>query len=322
MSKKSSPLTRTFRTGAALLFTAVGGGLLYSHFGIDHNMPIENAIDAERKILATDQSGMLSYYADTSGRGTPIVLIHSVNAAAGSHEMGPLFEAYRGKRPVYALDLPGFGYSERTDRDYSVALYDNAISDFLDEVVAEPADVIALSLGCEFAARTTHTGPERVNSLTLISPTGFGSQPIEIGGDGFYNFVKVPLWSQPLFDLLTIKPSIQYFLGLNFVGTPPDDFIDYAYRAAHQPGARFAPLAFLSGRLFSRDIRTEIYEQLSVPTLVLYDKDPNINFGMLESAAETNPNLKTKRIAPSLGLPHWELPTETNAAISEFIGVE
>ncbi|MEM7801575.1 MAG: alpha/beta fold hydrolase [Chloroflexota bacterium] len=313
---------RTFRTGAALLFTAAGGGLLYSHFGIDHNMPIENAIDADRKILSTDQSGMLSYYVDTSGSGTPIVLIHSVNAAAGSHEMRPLFEAYRGKRPVYALDLPGFGYSERTDRDYSVALYDNAISDFLDEVVEEPADLIALSLGCEFAARTTYTGPERVNSLTLISPTGFGERPIEIGGDGFYNFVKVPLWSQPLFDLLTIKPSIQYYLGLNFVGTPPDDFIDYAYRAAHQPGARFAPLAFLSGRLFSRDIRTEVYEQLPVPTLVVFDKDPNINFGMLDSAAETNPNIKTLRIAPSLGLPHWELPTETNAAISEFAGVE
>lgn len=322
MTKKSNRLGRVFTIGTKVFVFVIGSGILYSRWGVDHNMDIGNAIQAERKTFSTAQSGTMNYYADLSGTGRPVVLIHSVNAAAGAHEMKPLFETYRGKRPVYALDLPGFGFSERSERDYSVALYDNAISDFLDEVVEEPADVIALSLGCEFAARTTHTGPERVNTLTLISPTGFGTRPIEIGGDGFYNFVSFPLWSQALFDLLAIKPSIRYFLGLNFVGEPPEAFIDYAYRAAHQPGARYAPLAFLSGRLFSKDIRPEIYEQLPVPTLVIYDKDPNINFGKLEDAASVNENLKLVRIAPSLGLPHWELPDQTHAAINEFIGLE
>lgn len=48
----------------------------------------------------------------------PLLLIHSVNAAASAFEVKPLFYYYRGRRPMYALDLPCFGQSDRSDRFY------------------------------------------------------------------------------------------------------------------------------------------------------------------------------------------------------------
>ena len=45
---------------------------------------------------------------------------------------------------MFALDLPGFGFSERSDRTYSPVLYRNAITDFLANVVGEAADVVLL----------------------------------------------------------------------------------------------------------------------------------------------------------------------------------
>jgi pimeloyl-ACP methyl ester carboxylesterase len=46
----------------------------------------------------------------------PMLLVHSVNASASAAEMAPLFDYYRQSRSVYALDLPGFGFSDRSDR--------------------------------------------------------------------------------------------------------------------------------------------------------------------------------------------------------------
>jgi pimeloyl-ACP methyl ester carboxylesterase len=106
------------------------------------------------------------------------VLIHSVNAAASAYEMRPIFEQYRGKRPIYALDLPGFGFSERSDRRYTPQLFSEAIADLLRTQVREtqPVDIVALSLGCEFAASVALAMPERVRSLALISPTGLAGK--------------------------------------------------------------------------------------------------------------------------------------------------
>lgn len=57
----------------------------------------------------------------------PLLLIHSVNAAASAFEVKPLFDYYRSRRPVYAIDLPGFGLSDRSDRCYSVRTMTDAV---------------------------------------------------------------------------------------------------------------------------------------------------------------------------------------------------
>ena len=83
---------------------------------IKHRLPLPDAILAERKPYLSKHAGWLSYYADSSAAGRPLVLIHSVNVVASAYEMGPLFRHYRGQRPVFALDLPGYGFSYRMKR--------------------------------------------------------------------------------------------------------------------------------------------------------------------------------------------------------------
>jgi hypothetical protein len=99
-------------TGAGTLVGAVvgaaGGWILFSNTRIDHELPLEKALPAEREIYFSEAAGRLSYYFDRRAAGRPLVLLHSINAAASAFEMGPLFEHYRASRPVYALDLPGY----------------------------------------------------------------------------------------------------------------------------------------------------------------------------------------------------------------------
>jgi pimeloyl-ACP methyl ester carboxylesterase len=314
MAKKGSGLPIWFW----LTTGTIGAWAFYSKFVVDHQMPIANAIDAPRKEFFGKNSTFMSYYHEHQEKGRPLVLLHSVNAAASSYEMRPLFAYYRGERPVYALDLPGFGFSERSNRDYSPELYTAAILDFLEDVVQEPADVVGLSLSSEFAARAALAKPELFHSLTLLSPTGLGKEMMQIAEGKLSGFLANPVWSQALYDLLVSKLSIRYFLKQAFVNAPDEGFVDYAYESSHQKGARFAPIAFISSKLFTVDISKNVYNLLRVPCLVLFDQDANTSFELIPEVLSQNSYWRGRKIPFSRGLPHWEAIGQVAEAMERF----
>ena len=312
---------------AAVSLAAAGSWILYSKLGINHNMILPEALPVERRTFQSQSAGKVSYYFSREGTGRPLVLVHSINAAASAYEMRPLFMHYYGKRPVFALDLPGYGFSERTERVYSPGLFASAIRDFLEQEVGEAADVVALSLGSEFSARAAVERPELFNSLALISPTGFSAGSGErssqqAGKSGLSNAIhpafSFPLWARPFYDLLTTRTSIEYFLKQSFMGPVPIDLIEYDYATAHQPGAEHAPLYFISGKLFTPNARDTLYEQVKVPTLVLYDRDNFTSFELLPDLLTTNHSWQAVRLVPTLGLPHFERLEDTAEVLNRF----
>lgn len=255
------------------------GWIAYSNLFVSHNMELPPALPGEQ-LTINRRAGRLNAY--VGGSGKPLLLIHSINAAASAYEMRPIFERYRHTRRVYALDLPGFGFSDRSDREYTPRLMTDAILDTL-EIIAqdcgnEPVDAMALSLGCEFLARAATEQSSRFRSLALITPTGFrpGERLYEPPGStrtipllrAIFSF---PLWSVPLFDLLNTRISQRYFLMKSFGSYEKVDqgLLEYDYRTSHQPGAQHAPYAFVAGQLFSADI-DRVYDAVSVPTWVAY----------------------------------------------------
>lgn len=330
--KQRSPLTTLLQGAAATAAGILGGWIAYSRFGINHHVPLPPAIDAERVHFDGRSSRNIHYYVDHVDQpagakiSAPLVLLHSINAAATAYEMKPLFEAYQGTRDVYAIDLPGFGFSDRSDRVYSSELYKEAILDLLSRI-GKPADVIAFSLTSEFAASAALEHPEYFRSLSMISPAGFNAKfrkaspaGAEKGGisDVVYRVLSFPLWSQAIYDLLTVKPSIHGYLQSSFVGPVDHGLEEYDYLTAHQPGARYAPLVFVSGKLFSSNIREEVYAKLTLPTLVLYDQDNFVRFDALNSHLEQHPNWHAARISPTLGLPHFEKLPDVIRALDDF----
>jgi pimeloyl-ACP methyl ester carboxylesterase len=295
---------------------------------LERDIVLPAAIDAERHEIATADAGKLTYYADTSASGRPLVLLHGIHAAASSYEMKPLFDYFRGERPVYALDMPGFGFSERARRAYSPGTFVHAIEHMLRNVsTREPVDVIALSLTGEYLAKVAVEMPELVRSLVLISPTGFASE----GEQGWLEKLSrqrarmLPtgfsetLPSRLLYELIVSRASIRYFLRKSFNERIDEGMAAYAYATSHQPGAFHAPMAFLSGALFPRGEATNIYHHVHAPALVLYDQDPYTSFSTLTEFAERHHNFQMQRVAPSHGLPQFDLPEQSIEAIRVFL---
>ena len=306
--------------GTHIMFDAFGNGKARADA---QHRPLSPAINAEEGDIELIGEGRVHYYADVRTRGRPVVLVHSVNAAASSYEMRPLFEALRATRRVFALDLPGFGLSARAQRPYTREGYARAIERFVVDVASPqgvPCDVVALSLSCEFVARAAVASPSLFHSLTLLSPTGLGrtkGSPLtrSIRSRALATALSVKPLARGLVALVTTERSVRYFLEKSFVGPVDEGLVSYAVRSGREPGAEHAPTEFLKGALFTPDAARSLYAPLRVPTEVLYDEDPYTDFDKLAGLVDINPALHATRVAPSRGMSQFEHTAAVVAAI-------
>jgi pimeloyl-ACP methyl ester carboxylesterase len=209
----------------------------------------------------------------------PLLLVHSINAAASAAELAPLFEHYRQQRPVYALELPGFGFSDRSARPYTTRLMTDALHAALavmkSEQGAAAADVLAVSLSSEFAARAKCEAPHSIRRLALVSPTGFSGRKLRYGPAGgtlglpwLYRLLTMDFWRQGIFDALTRPGVVRYFLKRTWGAEDIDETLwRYCLLTSRQPGAANAAFYFVSAFLFSTDIN-QLYERLDSPVWV------------------------------------------------------
>jgi pimeloyl-ACP methyl ester carboxylesterase len=241
------------------------------------------ALPGPCRILDGD-AGPLAFYGEAStdvADSRPLLLIHSINAAASAYEVRPLFEHYATRRPVHAIDLPGYGLSDRSDREYSIRLMTDAVLDAVDAIAAlhgpGAIDAIAVSLSCEYLARAATERPAAFRSVTLVSATGLDGRKPFYGPPGssrgfpwLLSWLGKSRWSDALFRLLTRRGVIRFFLRKTFGSKTIDDgLLEYDVLTAQQPGARHAPFHFLSAFLFAADI-TRVYEQVAAPVLLVH----------------------------------------------------
>ena len=320
---------RRLGLGLALApFAAAAGWIAYSRYAIDHGVPLDPALPGERRRLDSP-AGMVSYYRSDEESGVPLLLIHSINAAANAYEVRPLYLHYRTRRPVYAIDLPGFGFSERSDRTYTPRLMTDAIRALVAEIRARhgggPIDAMALSLSAEYLARAGIERPEDYRSLGLISPTGFdarlsGSGPSQStrGTDTARSIVSQPLWGRPLYDLLVSRPSMRFFLEKTWGSKDIDEgLFEYDQAAAHQPGAEHAPFSFLTGHLFPADI-SRVYALLDRPVWMVHGtRGDFVDYRHVDTVRD-KPNW-TVDVMPTGAFPHFERLADVVARYDAFL---
>jgi pimeloyl-ACP methyl ester carboxylesterase len=292
---------------AAAGLLAAAAGIGYSMAFVSHSMPLPHAVSGERREIDSP-AGRLSYYVAGPPAAPPLLLVHSINAAASAYEVKPVYEAFKTQRRVYAPDLPGFGFAERSKRDYSIRLYVEAIHAVLRVIEAEhgPAavDVLAVSLASEFVARAATESPARFATLALVTPTGFSSAAPAYSGapatsrevPGLHALVSVPLWDRALFDALTSRASIRYFLQRTFGSKDvPADMVEYDY---------------LSTR--------NVYERLTLPVWVPHATRGDFRNFSGADWARARANWQFLPL-PTGAMPHFELADEFNRRYAEFL---
>ena len=247
----------------------------------------------------------------------PIVFLHSIHAAAWSAEWRNTMPAMH-EQHCYALDLLGFGASDRPAVHYTAQLYLQLIHDFLVDVVGEPALLVGSSLGGTYAIAIAADHPHLVRGVVAIGPAGV-TRLVHQGGAGFgaiETLFRAPALGRLCFSALVSRPCIRFFLkdiyafGLDKTGEA------LYWRSANEPNARFAPAAFV-GMQLNWDIRERI-AQVDCPLLIAWGTEASQT--PYREAAQVTARAPRAEFAafPSGDLPHEEAAEQFVATLRAF----
>jgi pimeloyl-ACP methyl ester carboxylesterase len=305
--------------GGGVLGTALGGLALLSRVG-GEVAPLTRTLDAEPRIFNWRGHRIVFYQ---KGQGDPVLLLHSINGAASAFEMREPFERLSQGNQVFAIDLLGFGASDRPAIRYNADLYIDLLRDFLRGVVGAPAHVVASSLSAAFAVMVAARDPQAVKSLVLVDPTGMETLAQEQGVVGriVEGLFRAPLVGQAAFNALVSRPSIRYYLARahNTPEKVDESMVEQNYRTAHQEGARFPAAAFI-GRALNVDLR-RVLPSLNTRTLILWTESDFQDMSRERQAfAQANSRLQMRSLPGAGGLIYDVQPERFVAIAREFIG--
>lgn len=260
----------------------------------------------------------------------PLLFVHSIHAAAWNAEWRHNVAALAGGTDdgefedgytCFAIDLLGFGASERPPIRYQAQLYIDLIRDFLADVVGEPAVVIGSSLGGTYAVAVAAAFPQLVRAVVAVGPAGV-TRLAEPGGmlnDAVQGLFRSNVPGTALFSALVSRASIGFFLK-DIYADPKAmtaETLELYRVTAAQPNARFAPAAFV-GMSLNRDIRQAL-PALEVPFLLLWGREATQTpFREAAGVHALVPDAPFVTL-PGGDLPHDEHPAAFNQALAEFL---
>lgn len=255
----------------------------------------------------------------------PVLFIHSIGVGARSFMWRRNFEPLSQDFRTFAVDLLGFGYSDKPPTaPYSADLYVELISNFIRDVVGRPAGIVAHGLSAAFAARVADEYPELVESLVLVTPTGADNLSSRPGmtGAAFYGLLHSPVLGSSFYNAMTSERAIrdyardQLFYEKRFATSR---LVSHYYAVSHLPGSQYAATAFISGYL-NTDIR-EPFARLEQRVTLVWGKQDLVN--PIEQAGlllRLNPRARMEVFDRCRQMPQEEHAVRFNALLRECFG--
>jgi pimeloyl-ACP methyl ester carboxylesterase len=253
------------------------------------------------------------------GAGEPVLLLHGIGRSL--EDWSEQFDRLGDRFDLLAVDLPGFGWSDRTPGGASLAAMAASLPPLLGVLgVPGPVHVVGNSLGGAVAMRLSADRPDLVRSLVLANSAGFGRE-VTIG-----------------LRLLAIKPISRRLLKPSrraaaravrnlFPGMVTEDRIELAFAVASQPQRADTMLELADELGTFRGIRPQWRRELleavgrhRIPTLALWgEHDTVLPAAHLRAVAAVLPHAETHLLKDAGHMPQVERPDVFADLVSDFL---
>ena len=237
---------------------------------------------------------------------TTLFLIHGFGESLFTWRA--IFDRLAQRYRVVAIDLPGFGGSDKPDAEYTADRLTATLSDFLDRWLTGPTIVIGHSMGGQLAGSVALARPDRIGAVVLIAPAGWA---LGLGGiaDSMY-----PGKAQAIGWYLSSRAFLLPEHDPEWLGEPDSAA---RYSLVGDPAYRRSATRVLEEFDF-RGLRTK-FSAIRQPVLLLWGElDPVIPFANADSLERSIPCARLVAFPSALHRPQVEIPDEVAAEILKF----
>lgn len=268
--------------------------------------------DAVGRQIRVDSGRALYVEARGEGSRTPVLFVHGF---ASNRETWTTIEpVLRADRRTVAVDLPGFGYSERREGDYSPDAIADDLASVLDRLNVPQVDVVAHSWGCSVSLAFVLRHRARVRRMVLIGAWAFEEQI-----PPFFRWARESGVGEALFELF-YRERLDDRAPMGFAegSTVPQTTVDAIERSLDRPGTLRAALAAVRGQFYLQLERR--YSTITAPTLVIYGDEDRV--ALPRYGARLANDLRDGRlvIVPRAGhFPMFESAGTTRGYVRDFL---
>jgi pimeloyl-ACP methyl ester carboxylesterase len=280
------------------------------------------------KLFWTWQGYKIQY--TVMGTGRPLVLVHGFGASIGHWRKNIPALAASGYQ-VFAIDLLGFGGSDKPPLNYTVDVWVELLKDFWTANIQEPAVFIGNSIGALLSLMVVAEHPEIVAGGVLINCAGGLSHrphelnpPLRIVMSAFNKLVNHPVSGNFVFNRIRQKHQIRRTLYQVYRDRQAvtDELVDLLYQPSCDPGAQKVFASILTAP--PGPTPSELLPKVKSPWLVIWGADdpwtPITGVKIYEKAAENGQQIKIVPIPGAGHCPHDEVSDVVNAQIVEWLG--
>ena len=231
---------------------------------------ISPAIFATRVFYS--RRGQVVYH--ESGQGSPLVFLHGVYLGASSYEWSKVYPNFAGTHQVLAVDLLGFGESERPEAALSAADHVRILAELLRaKSGGERVAIVASGVSAGFATVLAAQHPDLIHRLILLMPTGGVDSRLRRQGKRFFSripFVNRVYYRRYLSTRIQIRAWLKRF-GFADPEKISDEVVEVLTNCAQQFGAERAIFQWMSRR-YKLELEKRLAELSQAVTLVWGDK--------------------------------------------------
>jgi pimeloyl-ACP methyl ester carboxylesterase len=271
--------------------------------------------------------------ADASGTGPKVLLLPALSSISTRRELRALQERLAPRYSTLAVDWPGFGEEARPQVDWTPDAYAAFLAFLLTSVMAHPHAIIAAGHAATYVLAHAASASELSARRVLIAPTWRGPLPTMMGGqrpffERLCRLVDRPGLG-PLIYRLNVNPFMVRRMGAGHVYADPaflnGERLRQKLAVVRAPGARFASVRFVTGRLdplASREAFLDLARRAAASILLLYGAEtPPRSRAEMEALAAV-PGIRTARLPQGKLAVHEEFPDATFDAIGPFLAEE
>jgi pimeloyl-ACP methyl ester carboxylesterase len=241
-----------------------------------------------------------------------VVLVHGF--ASAIEAWATVSPALAATHRVIALDLKGFGWTDRPEGDYSPDAQARLLLKLLDQRGVTKTAIVAHSWGSSVALAATLAAPERVTKIALYDAWVYEDQL-----PPFFHWARADGVGEALFGLW-YKERADERIALAFYDKTivNERFVDDVNAALDRPGTVAAALAAVRGQRFSEV--EQKYRTIDKPTLLLWGREDlvtPVRFG--ERLSRDLPNAKMVTYARCGHFPMIEARAASNRDLVSFL---